>query len=224
MEHFVTFTPRRMSVEVADGKFVQATGYGSMAHPLLTKVWYVPEFEGRPMLFSENQAMLDNHSSQRKKTVIFRDEDTDEQVFSGKLENKRFVLKFDFREVEVSSSATKSKLHEESTAHAFGTGMSLLPTPVHSVLMHRRTNHHGPTSLHAAVSRDVTTGLCASLSTATLAQLSTIDCLACTLGKSKYADHVSVNPVLREQGIERQGIPGHVIIVVWHRTSSLPSI
>ena len=214
MEHFVTFTPRRMSVEVVDGKFVQATGYGSMAHPLLTKVWYVPEFEGRPMLFSENQAMLDNHSSQRKKTVIFRDEDTDEQVFSGKLENKRFVLKFDFREVEVSSSATKSKLHEESTAHAFGTGMSLLPTPVQSVLMHRRTNHR----------RELTTGLCASPSAATFSQLSTIDCLACTLDKSKYADNVSVNPVLREQGIERQGIPGHVIIVVWHRTSSLPSI
>ena len=76
-----------MSVEVADGKFVQATGYGSMAHPLLTTVWYVPEFEGRPMLFSENQAMLDNLSSQRKKkTVIFRDEYTDELVLSGKSE------------------------------------------------------------------------------------------------------------------------------------------
>ena len=41
MENFVTFMPRRMSVEVADGKFVQATGYGSMAHRLLTTVWYV---------------------------------------------------------------------------------------------------------------------------------------------------------------------------------------
>ena len=76
--------------------------------------------------------------------------------------------------------------------------------------MHRRTNHHGPTFLHAAVSRELTTGLCASPSAATLAQLSTIDCLACTLGKSKYADHVSVNPVLRQQGIERQRIPGHI--------------
>ena len=93
-------------MEVADGKFVQATGYGSMAHPLLTTVWCVPKFEGRPMLFSKNQAMLDNLSSQRKKsTVIFRDEDTDEPVLTGKLENKRFVLQFDLREVEVTNSA-----------------------------------------------------------------------------------------------------------------------
>ena len=41
-------------------------------------------------------------------------------------------------------------------------------------------------------------------------QCYSIDCLACTLGKSKYADHVSVNPILREQGIECQRIPGHV--------------
>ena len=54
-------------------------------------------------------------------------------------------------------------------------------------------------------------GLCgASPSSASLTQLSAIDCIACTMAKSRYANHLSRNAELRKRGIERQRVPGHI--------------
>ena len=67
-----------------------------------------------------------------------------------------------------------------------GTGMGILPIAAQTVLMHRRCNHVTAEVLYLAIHKELTSGLCASPSSATLTHLNAIDCVACSMAKSRY--------------------------------------
>jgi hypothetical protein len=233
LQHYIvdSFVQKRMRVYVADGKGCWAEGYGSFPHPMLQKVWYVPQFKGRPNLFSDIVAMGEGYNCERinQSLQYFQGDDP---VLTGVFRRNRWILSFKLSNTDgvtytppttnddttqrVSAEAdtvfvgtSLNGIHE--TAHAHGTGMGLLPIPVQTILMHRRCNHVGPAVLHTAVSKNLTSGLCAAKGSASLALLNALECLACTLAKSHYASHVRRHPEFLRLGIERQRVPGHLV-------------
>jgi hypothetical protein len=182
--HYIpdTFVQKRMWVYVADGKSCWAEGYGSFPHPMLKKVWYVPQFKGRPNLFSDVVAMGEGYNCERIGRSL-KYLQGDDHVLTGLFKRNRWILSFklsptdggnhtpppspikdDSSQSEAADSVfvgTSINGIDDTTAHAHGTGMGLLPVPVQTILMHRRCNHVGPAVLHTAVSKNLTTGLCA---------------------------------------------------------------
>ena len=213
--HYIpdTFVQKLMRVYVADGKGCWAEGYGSFPHPMLQKVWYVPRFKGRPNLFSDIVAMGEGYNCERINHSLqyFRGDD---HVLTGVFRHNRWILSFKLSDTDggyytppppppINDDSSQSESADsvfvstsingtltETTAHAHGTGMGLLPVPVQTILMHRRCNHVGPAVLHTAVSKNLTSGLCAGKGSASLALLNALECVACTLAKSHYANHV----------------------------------
>jgi len=112
-------------------------------------------------------------------------------------------LNFNVSESNPSSTAVVS-------GHAKGTGMGLLPVSTQVLLMHRRCNHVSASLLYHAIDKKLTSGLCAKKPSASLCNFSVIDCLACTLAKSKVAAHRTRNMELLSVGKERQRVPGHI--------------
>jgi hypothetical protein len=216
-----TFVEKRMRVRVASGKIHYAEGYGRMGHPMLQKVWYVPGFTCN--LFSDAIAMNDGYSCRRiGRTLEYIS--NDEVVLEGTFDKSKWILQFHLSNTHqaspLGSSFTSGEGHDLSAGsiphegitegQAMGTGMGLLPIPTQTVLMHRRSNHVSAEILYLALHKELTSGLCASPSSATLTQLSAIDCIACTMAKSRYANHLSRNAELRKRGVERQRVPGHI--------------
>ena len=76
--------------------------------------------------------------------------------------------------------------------------------------MHRRCNHANASLLYFAIDKRLTSGLCAKKPSASLCNFSVIDCLACTLAKSKVAAHSTRSRELLSVGRERQRVPGHI--------------
>ena len=101
--------------------------------------------------------------------------------------------------------------HESDTdGQAMGTGMGILPVAAQTVLMHRSCNHVSAEVLYLAIQKELTSGLCANTSSAKLTHLNAIDCVACTMAKSRYANHMKQNAELLKKGIERQRVPEHI--------------
>ena len=99
------------------------------------------------------------------------------------LKSNRWILEFELTNVDQPFESTV-------LGHANRTGMGILPVPVQqTILMHRRCNHAGPYILFLAVSKGLTSGMCAGKSAASLANLNALDCPACSLSKSRYAGH-----------------------------------
>ena len=88
--------------------------------------------------------------------------------------------------------------------------MGLLPVSAQVILMHRRCNHVSPSLLYLAINKKLTSGLCAKKPSASICSLSVIDCLACTLAKSKVAENCTRSRELLSVGRERQRVPGHI--------------
>ena len=95
LTHYIpdTFVQKRMRVYVADGKGCWAEGYGSFPHPMLQKVWYVPQFKGRPNLFSDIVAMGEGYNCERinQSLQYFRGDDP---VLTGVFRHTRWILSF----------------------------------------------------------------------------------------------------------------------------------
>jgi len=144
--------------------------------------------------------MADGYSCQRiGKTLEYLENGV--VIKTGQLKSNRWILEFDLTNDDQSIDSV-------TPGHANGTGMGILPVPVQTILMHRRCNHVGPYILYLAVSKGLTSGMCAGKSAASLANLNALDCPACSLSKSHYAGHVRRHPELLRQGIERQRVPG----------------
>jgi hypothetical protein len=200
--HFIpgSFVRKSMAVIVANGEKCYTLGYGALNHPMLTKVWYIKRFPSN--LFSDVQAMKDGYSCRRvgNRLEYFRGDTT---VLTGVFESNRWILNFDL-----------SRLASQNTlpiaGHANGTGMGLLPVSAQVTLMHRRCNHVSASLLYLAIDKKLTSGLCAKKPSASLCNFSVIDCLACTLAKSKVAAHRTRSMELLSVGKERQRVPGHI--------------
>ena len=192
-----SFVKRRMIVQVADGQKCFTLSYGSLNHAMLHRVWYIESFQS--YLFSDVQAMKEGFFCQciGQKLEYFRG---DKLVLTFQFEESRWYLTF-----ELTESHTQC-----SNNHAHRTSMRLLPVSVQALLVHRRCNHVSPSLLYLAVYKNLTTSMCAEKFSSSLKNLSVIDCLACSLAKSKYADHKSRSAVLPQQGRERQNVPGHI--------------
>ena len=197
-----SFVVQKIKVYITDGQWCYAEGYGSFGHRMLNKVWYVPKFKGRPNLFSDVIAMSDGFSCQRISHTLEYLEDGI-VIKTGQLKSNRWILTFELTDHHQSDRSIDS-------GHANGTGMGILPIPVQTVLMHRRCNHVGPYVLYIAVSKGLTSGMCAGKSAASFANINSLDCPACSLSKSHYADHIRRHPELLRQGRERQRLPGHL--------------
>jgi hypothetical protein len=146
--------------------------------------------------------MKDGYSCRRvgNKLEYFRG---DTIVLTGRFESNRWLLHFDL-------STPYSPNTPITVGHSNGTGMGILPVPTQVVLMHRRCNHVSASLLYHAIDKRLTSGLCAKKPSASVCNFSVIDCLACTLAKSKVAAHRTRNKELLSGGKERQRVPGHI--------------
>ena len=77
-------------------------------------------------------------------------------------------------------------------------------------LLRSYCNHANASLLYFAIDKRLTSGLCAKKPSASLCNFSVIDCLACTLAKSKVAAHSTRARELLSVGKERQRVPGHI--------------
>jgi len=168
---------RKMTVTVANGEKFHTVGYGSLNNAMLSKVWYIEAFQSN--LFSDIQAMKDGFSCRRMgQSLEYLKDDT--VIMSGVLDKSRWILNFDL-------SGQLSQSTALVYGHAKGTGMGLLPVSAQVILMHHRFNHVSSSLLHLAIDKKLTSGLCAKKPSASICSFSV--CLACTLAKSKVAEH-----------------------------------
>lgn len=186
-----------MKVQVASGEIHYATGFGRFNHLMLQVVWYIPNFGST--LFSDTVAMRDGYSCARMGQSLIYSIDG-EAVLEGTFVKTRWILTFE-------SSGAPSKTRQ---ARACGTGMGLMPVSAQTVLMHRRCNHAEATTLYMAQRRNLTSGLCAGSHAASLTNLCAIDCIACSLAKSRYAAHRKQHLQLALEDRDRQRVPGHL--------------